>query len=759
MADTPQDAELAASSEAELVSREDQEFIDEVMTTDVLRGALLQPPDAYEPPADGSAAARSIPRSVAEGDARGTLDTTTPLPLIDVHCHVMGLSTSQTTKSLKEHPEGRGHGQKLKQKTVKPWRKGGLLRFGYYNFDSDEVLAQKLLASTKHFAMQISRAVKVVVAPMLLDFGYTPLLPGPVSGKAAYARGNNKKRAESEELQPADGEDLYYTKGRWDDRKFIWYPRDTASFQHTIQTLSNIAKAAPGEVWPFAPFDPRRPDGLAHVQRAINEQGYVGVKIYSRCGWMPYENRKIYGAVLGAKLDARLDAFYQYLLANDLPLMVHCSPTGYPPETATGIAMPFRLTNKAILQEESHNELKAALGDLTPPCLWASAERGHVSFDNAVRNAACTLANYCLYNQLTTSPYGWDAVLEKYPALRLCFGHCGSKLAVYASNAYNVTDANARADIESDLAQNPMAAPADGPRSFRPLFREGVRLIARSMYHTSAHRKFDEKILRAYDEFMQREQWQTWFGAWEAAYPEDWTTRINQHVSTYENVYTDLSFVTGDAASFNAIVGPLVEDALGMRRGRWRFKDKLIIGTDWFMTELQGLSPRGFWNLLYDCILPNRFADPEEYRKRQIVWDLWSSKNTLRYLNLQPRLNGTGMDVLEQFYGERQAKLMREGTPWSRGLTTWTKIKRFYTSGEYRRVPDFAPVPPPRTAAVRERAARVATDQAEAAAVPDDVIARGEAAQQRRVVGNVPEDIISRGDAARRRRGGGPPTE
>jgi len=113
---------------------------------------------------------------------------------------------------------------------------------------------------------------------------------------------------------------------------------------------------------PFVAFDPRRADALALVKRAIETEGFIGVKVYPPVGFAPTNNRCLQPNMADAKdVDAALDALYDYCTQNDVPVTTHCS---------TG------------------NEFSLGLRDLV-------------------------------------APHRWAPVLAKFPKLRLNLGHFG----------------------------------------------------------------------------------------------------------------------------------------------------------------------------------------------------------------------------------------------------------------------------------------------------------------------------------------------
>ena len=183
-------------------------------------------------------------------------------------------------------------------------------------------------ANAKAVLNGIPRAGGRAIVPLLLDFGYTPLnVPIPLAGGLA-----SRLATWFIDLPPARADDDGYYSAQ---DKYLWFDRDL--FEHTYEELSRVSVRLAYQCWPFIPFDPRRPDALDHVKRGLDELGFVGVKLYSRCGWMPYENEIIHGT-RGANLDERLEGLYDYLIEKDLPVLCHTSPGGFPPNAA--IALP-----------------------------------------------------------------------------------------------------------------------------------------------------------------------------------------------------------------------------------------------------------------------------------------------------------------------------------------------------------------------------------------------------------------------------------
>ena len=113
---------------------------------------------------------------------------------------------------------------------------------------------------------------------------------------------------------------------------------------------------------------------LQLVQKAVQEKGFIGAKVYPPMGFLPYGNSSlenkdfpkhvvdlVRGAKVGQMLDDVLDEFYSYCQTNNVPILTH-------------------------------------------------GARSNGSAPNFAQRA---------------DPIGWSAVLDKYPMLSICIAHMG----------------------------------------------------------------------------------------------------------------------------------------------------------------------------------------------------------------------------------------------------------------------------------------------------------------------------------------------
>jgi predicted TIM-barrel fold metal-dependent hydrolase len=451
----------------------------------------------------------------------------------------------------------------------------------------------------------------------------------------------------------------YYAR----DKTYLWFKRDRKTFEGTIRALSRAAATYPGQVWPFVPFDPRRPDGLDCVQRAIGKQGFVGVKTYSRCGWMPIRNYEMHGDKIGKMLDERLMKFYKYLTDYDVPLLNHTSPTGFPPEGQ--LALPRAYCAKGL----SETGLAEQVAKLGFPPIVSSAGRLN-TLRTAVVEACAGIGKYCHYVQKSTSPYAWDGVLEQFATLRLSFGHCGSEVGMY----HRYEKMKMRADSEGVFndakfirirTENPFVGRGE---HFREGFVKAVtkRVLEAGPAHPGNSRGYrssefvgeeSERYSEAEIEgdvgafLAASEEWQKWLADWGEAYPADWTSKIIelQRCSRYANVYADISYLTGSSKEVHIeLLRNLVNDALDGGQGGTILADRLMIGTDWYMTVMDGVSPEEMWSRMRKAMgMDSPGKAPERWAG---LWKKWVTTNTLEFLNLKPRL-----EDLARFYMDHQS--------------------------------------------------------------------------------------------------------
>lgn len=103
--------------------------------------------------------------------------------------------------------------------------------------------------------------------------------------------------------------------------------RDRRNFLGQIRGTMEAALARPGRILPFIGVNPRRPDHFDLMRRAVEEQGFVGVKLYPSLGF----------EVGTEEMSKVLD----YCREKDVPITIHATSTGFNKDDVTaGFAHP-----------------------------------------------------------------------------------------------------------------------------------------------------------------------------------------------------------------------------------------------------------------------------------------------------------------------------------------------------------------------------------------------------------------------------------
>lgn len=122
-----------------------------------------------------------------------------------------------------------------------------------------------------------------------------------------------------------------------------WLENDSAnvSIADQVNILEKISREPEfsGKLHGFVPFDPYKQarfyktnEGsapLSIIKKAIENQGFIGVKVYPAMGYLPVENKKFLGMQYDEfDFDRAFDELFDYCQTNDVPITTHCSPGG-----------------------------------------------------------------------------------------------------------------------------------------------------------------------------------------------------------------------------------------------------------------------------------------------------------------------------------------------------------------------------------------------------------------------------------------------
>lgn len=90
-----------------------------------------------------------------------------------------------------------------------------------------------------------------------------------------------------------------------------------------INQISKIVAKYPWQIFPFIMFDPRRKNAVEICKQALEEKGFLGIKLYPALGYFP-----VLGAGQSKEIDDALKSMYAYCDSHRIPITVHCATRG-----------------------------------------------------------------------------------------------------------------------------------------------------------------------------------------------------------------------------------------------------------------------------------------------------------------------------------------------------------------------------------------------------------------------------------------------
>ncbi|MEG1771296.1 MAG: amidohydrolase family protein [Comamonas sp.] len=116
--------------------------------------------------------------------------------------------------------------------------------------------------------------------------------------------------------------------------------------------MQALQRAHPARIFGFSAFDPRREDWHARALHSLGK-GFAGFKFYPAMGFKPLGNEPA--------IQARVDAFFDFCIARDLPVFAHCTPVGFQTRLRLGgYAHPRHW--RAVLEQPRWQSLRLCLG-------------------------------------------------------------------------------------------------------------------------------------------------------------------------------------------------------------------------------------------------------------------------------------------------------------------------------------------------------------------------------------------------------------
>ncbi|MFG0231957.1 amidohydrolase family protein [Achromobacter sp. 413638] len=124
-------------------------------------------------------------------------------------------------------------------------------------------------------------------------------------------------------------------------------------FPEQLRKMEQLKQDNPQSMFGFSAFDPRRDNWRQLADTAI-AHGFLGFKFYPALGYLPIGNAD-------PVLESRVAAFFDYCIAGDIPMFVHCTPIGFQTKEKKGLnAHPKHW--RALLEHERWRDLRLCLG-------------------------------------------------------------------------------------------------------------------------------------------------------------------------------------------------------------------------------------------------------------------------------------------------------------------------------------------------------------------------------------------------------------
>ena len=124
-------------------------------------------------------------------------------------------------------------------------------------------------------------------------------------------------------------------------------------FPEQLRKMEQLKQDNPQSMFGFSAFDPRRDNWRQLADTAI-AHGFLGFKFYPALGYLPIGNAD-------PVLESRVAAFFDYCIAGDIPVFVHCTPIGFQTKEKKGLnAHPKHW--RALLEHERWRDLRLCLG-------------------------------------------------------------------------------------------------------------------------------------------------------------------------------------------------------------------------------------------------------------------------------------------------------------------------------------------------------------------------------------------------------------
>ena len=467
---------------------------------------------------------------------------------------------------------------------------------------------------------------QVAVVPLLIDMAFGPLWLGkhiesPIHAglialfSSTIAKTRKYHREEATYWDPGN----IYPPGRYlvcDDDFVVW--RDA---------VVEVHRKNPGYCFPFVSFDPRRPNAIDHVKDCILRLGFVGIKFYSRLGWRVDENAALVGdSAYGNKLDERVHELLHWAEENQVPVLNHCSPGGWPPDEHIAFPNGFSEFNTA---ETKLREFEQAW--------YMNALQQHVMTADHVAVLPKDIDAASQIRRAVVAHLKKGLVVNKRSSETLAKHFLDNRL-VRPLNYMSEPDFAAWVKLAADYALHFSMALADYKlKTVAPELQTRVLRRFPTLKYCLAHCGSD---LIFSDEmkdgkYEQSQEYARWHSA------DRWLNRdtLNDWLKRY-NAYVDISFFCGIEDQATCV--EVYEKAL-----RWLHsigaREKVLFGTDWPLTWLADMSVAATWEIARQAA--ERITDWPE------CWNDITRNNPVKFLGLQQ--DSPTLNRLREFHGPK----------------------------------------------------------------------------------------------------------
>jgi predicted TIM-barrel fold metal-dependent hydrolase len=244
------------------------------------------------------------------------------------------------------------------------------------------------------------------------------------------------------------------------------------SIPRQIERMRNLMRWSGGKLLPFIGFDPFRNGGIEFVRSALRS-GFAGVKMYPPSSFRAIGNVEIdrwtqkYGQTPGDEVDRRNFELFKYCVAEDVPIMAHCTPGGF---------------------QRSFSQPEGGTGQFSDPLFWRKVLEGGVEVDGQP---------VCL------------------PTLRLSLGHGGGEGWLQPVRSFNASFAASCVKLCQDFRNvycdlgHLAALAGNDPRPLGQLI-ENLKCVLQAESDTPPRYSFFEKVMFGTDYYMPLHKGGNW---------------------------------------------------------------------------------------------------------------------------------------------------------------------------------------------------------------------------------------------------------